>query len=657
MRLVTWGILAAWLALAQLPAQAASQRALVMLVNFPDAISNVAADEYRRFFNDAEYAAANASASVRTYLRTVSGGQADYEFTVTDWIVLPQPVAYYTALDPGGQPSDGPVALLRDAVAALDRQGFDFAPYDNDGDGRIDLLGLVHRGSDPAFGSGLAPTWSTVPNLMPSIAVDGVGVERAWMITESDPAFGTMTTLGGVVHEMVGHAICGLPDLYDWLPAAWAQMWGGHPFTPTGFDAFSRHRCGWARIVDAVAAREVRLLPADAGGEAVRLWIDPYRESEFFLLEYRRPNGIDAGLPGAGLLIWHVDLGAGQSEFIRLEQADGRDDLANTAGYGAADAGDPFPGSTGNTRFAAETTPGSQARDGSETGIRVENIRAEADGAAMLAALVPAGTLKGITLAYDETYPRFGWNWAPAVGNAVGERVAVRFTTSVAGRLVALRLQYWGAPFDAVGAPRYDIAVYRDFLSGNLLDGAPLRRAAGSLAVAAGAGDWYTVALDTPLDVTAGESFVVDLGWDAPMVAIDYPGRNDGRSYYRAPDAAAYAALSYDLRLRARIETTAHAAAEVPSYRARRLLLPRVDIAGAAFQATAAELLLAADGRWDLGAYVADPYVIDMDGARFSDGLVSVPRVLSPDEAAEYGEVAFRYDADGRFTLIGGARR
>ena len=655
MRGAVAGILMLGMGLDSAAAGAAPTRALVILVNFPDAVSSIPADEYRRFFNDVAYSGPNASRSVRSYLLEASNGRADIEFTVTDWITVPNRVAQYVALDPGSLPNDGPIALLRDAVATLGRQGFDFRPYDNDGDGRVDLLGIVHRGSDPGFGTGTAPTWSTVPTLIPAAEVGGLRLERGWMITESDPALGTMTTLGGVLHEMVGHAMCGLPDLYGWLPGSWAQMWGGNAFRSTGFDAFSRHVCGWSRVVDINEVGALRLVPAEEGGEAYRLWIDPYRESEYFLLEFRKQTGLGQGLPGSGLLVWHVDLSADQSGFLRLEQADGRDDLSQTSGFGAADAGDPYPGATGNSAFTPTSIPSSHSRRGQPTGIRVENIVDDPVTGAMLVTVTPSSGLRGITLAYDETYPGYAWNWSPVGGNAPGERTAVRFTAPSAGSLVAVKLKYWGPPLSGAGL-RFDLQVYADFLPGRVLPAQALRALEGNLAALAAEDNWYTIPLSAPLEVQAGESFVVDVGWEAPMVSIDYPGRNDGRSFYRAPSAGAYTPMPYDLRLRTLIETGEHEAPATPVYRDGVLALPRVGWPEALVDATAVSLRLAPDGRWDLAGFVLDRYVLGNARATFRGGVVSIPRVSAPGEGASYVDVGFRLDVDGRLSLISGRR-
>src|SRR5690606_33219783 len=84
----------------------------------------------------------------------------------------------------------------------------------------------------------------------------------------------------------------------------------------------------------------------------------PGSNGEYVLLENRQRVGSDQHLPGNGLLVWRIDpeqgeLGTWNSDERRptvgLIQADGREDLRRGL---PADAGDPFPGATGNDELA-----------------------------------------------------------------------------------------------------------------------------------------------------------------------------------------------------------------------------------------------------------------------------------------------------------------
>jgi len=106
---------------------------------------------------------------------------------------------------------------------------------------------------------------------------------------------------------------------------------------------------------------------------------------EYFLVENRQHIGYDEGLPGCGILIWHIDesvsytnnANANQwgSRLVAVEQADGRFDLEHSKETENGDRGDdtdPFKaGDNGPGRFDANTTPNSDFYDGSHSGVSV----------------------------------------------------------------------------------------------------------------------------------------------------------------------------------------------------------------------------------------------------------------------------------------------
>lgn len=111
---------------------------------------------------------------------------------------------------------------------------------------------------------------------------------------------------------------------------------------------------------------------------------------EYFLMENRQPVGYDTGLPGSGLLIWHIyealpgdncvnaDQGTsppGNPRLVVLEQADGNFDLEcfNGTNCNGGDATDPWY--SGNaTTFDNSTMPDSKLYSGSASGTCITNI-------------------------------------------------------------------------------------------------------------------------------------------------------------------------------------------------------------------------------------------------------------------------------------------
>ena len=113
------------------------------------------------------------------------------------------------------------------------------------------------------------------------------------------------------------------------------------------------------------------------GHVVYRLWKDGAAGQEYFLVENRQRSRYDQGLPGAGLLIWHIDdaisNNTDESHYrVALEQADGDRDLENNANRG--DDGDPWPGSGNKRAFTNTSTPNSQSYGGINTCVAVTSI-------------------------------------------------------------------------------------------------------------------------------------------------------------------------------------------------------------------------------------------------------------------------------------------
>jgi hypothetical protein len=123
-----------------------------------------------------------------------------------------------------------------------------------------------------------------------------------------------------------------------------------------------------------------------------RLWTDGTVGQEYFLLENRQQAGYDADLPGAGLLIWHVDESKESNEdenhyLVALVQSDGSRDLENNVNRG--DGGDPYPGWMSNQDFTATSTPASTGYSGQDSLVSVTGIT-DADGTITATASVHA---------------------------------------------------------------------------------------------------------------------------------------------------------------------------------------------------------------------------------------------------------------------------
>lgn len=257
---------------------------------------------------------------------------------------------------------------------------------------------------------------------------------------------GNMATIGVSAHEL-GHDLgTGLPDLYDttcqflpvddtcklsWGIGAWGLMgvgnWNGTVpgVSPAWPSAYSRW---WLGLIDPEPVnipKTVTLPPVDAaaapnrgvflvpGYGFLQHWNDGRAGAgEFWLLENRQQSGFDTHLPGAGMLIWHIDetiaarepngdegtAPPGNKRLVVLEQADRDYALGCYPGglCNSGDTGDPWPNLlTLGSDFNDLTKPDSKYYgQAAGSGVAVNKIQYPATvGAIQAEIIVPAPNL------------------------------------------------------------------------------------------------------------------------------------------------------------------------------------------------------------------------------------------------------------------------
>jgi immune inhibitor A len=357
----------------------------VALVDFPDNPGNRPAEEFRAMlFSQGQ----SSTGSMRDFYAENSREHLDLDGQVVGWLRLPQTYAFYTDGKSGTSPGSYPrnaQKMAEDAVR-LAANAVNFKNFDGDGDGFLDGLFLIHAGegaetdADEATRGG--KIWSHQWNLTAPFTSGGVSV-YAYCTEPEDGRVGVFC------HEF-GHML-GLPDLYDTTNrshgvGAWCVMgagsWNDDGLRPAHFCAWAKARLGWLRPRVVRGAGRLTLEPVEAphDGDVFRLWTGGRAGDEYFLLENRQQVGFDRKLPGAGLLIWHIDETRSNNDnpgayLVALEQADGLFQLERNKNRG--DAGDPFPGSTGNDRFDDRSAPHSRDNLGSSTGVAVTQIKAD----------------------------------------------------------------------------------------------------------------------------------------------------------------------------------------------------------------------------------------------------------------------------------------
>jgi immune inhibitor A len=403
----------------------------VILANFSDTSTTNTPSHFNMLFFSTN------NNSMADYFREVSYKK----FRVTagpsgigGWYRLSSAHSYYGANDRYGQ-DFWPGDLVYQAVAAADAAGYNFAAYDKDGDCYVDVVSIIHQGTGEEASRIASDIWSHRWNLA-SANYFGYSHSGVYITNDACPTggymkvndyiiqperlLGRMTTIGVFSHEY-SHSL-GLPDLFDtdyssegvgdWsLMASGAWTYVTNPGDrPSHMDPWSKYKLGWITptLVSGTLHKEP-ITAANTAADVYQLWPgNPSTGGEYFLVENRQKAGFDAGLPGSGLLIWHVDEAltnasntdnvkecypggpscASQHYHVALKQSDNLWQLEKNINRG--DAGDPYPGTTNNNLFNAISSPASNFYSGTYSHVSLTNI---SDPASVMTATLSDNTV------------------------------------------------------------------------------------------------------------------------------------------------------------------------------------------------------------------------------------------------------------------------
>jgi M6 family metalloprotease-like protein len=281
--------------------------------------------------------------------------------------------------------------LVKEAIEAADKAGFDFSPYDNNGDGYVDVIMVVHQGTGTeAYPHDTTDIWSHSSSLtgaqVGAVEVDGVIADD--YIIQPEILYGSITTIGVFCHEF-GHAM-GLPDLYDYdsdsngagdfcLMASgnWNGTSGDTPSYPS---AYCRVQLGWVDPTSITHTGAYSLPAVENSDSIFKLQSNNFPNDEYFLVENRQPTGFDEALPGTeqGILIWHIDESQednnDQTDYlVDLEEASGTQELEE---YENAGDDEDYFRADNAAAFNDTTKPNSLSYSGDELGIGIQSISA-----------------------------------------------------------------------------------------------------------------------------------------------------------------------------------------------------------------------------------------------------------------------------------------
>ena len=530
---------------------------LVLCVKYPDMPSTETAVSYQSMINDDNWHSGVGGMS--KYYEEVSYNALSIEADYQEWITAAHNFLYYADSDPNG--SAHTQELVAQCLDSAEARGVDFSTYDNDGDGEVDGVFMIHAGPGAEEGN-TDYIWSHAGGLGASSARTYDGVSIASFITMPELYDGGHVDIGVFSHEY-GHML-GLPDTYDVDYAtngessglgAYCLMaggsWGGNgdPERPVQMSAYCKALLGFVTPTEVAANGTISVPQVETNPVVYKIWLDENRSDEYVLIENRQKTGFDLNLRGSGLLMYHIDrnladiwpasnsINVTNTHLgIKLYEADGDEDLANGTNNG--DSGDPYPGASSNTALAGSSTPNSDLWSGTPSGVEITGISASA--ATMTADVV-------VPTYYGSSQQFFRQTTGSGYGNASTNTAygMVKVVPTESGKILGVRVFSFRNRHSNITAQVFST------LSGSTLSGAISAAVSGASDVV----DKF-IALDfSPgVDVTAGVPVYVRIRYDRTsggyVVPIDLNGPITGLSYYSSNGTSFTNLTSYDVLAR-----------------------------------------------------------------------------------------------------------
>lgn len=367
---------------------------LLLMLNYSDTETTYSQEDFANMMNQENY---KGIGSFRDFYLENSYGQLDITTVVTHWVTLPYTKEYYG--------SDRAIEMIQNGLNILDDE-INLADFDNDGDGILDGLAVIHQGTGQEFSGAPNEIWSH-SSVIYGMSFDGIQVRRYTIEPELLNSNGDMAKIGVICHEF-GHNL-GAPDFYDsdyqssggYYPGTglWDLMasgaWNGdNGDRPAGINMWQKIQCGW--VTPTILDESVKVTDMKpAHSNAVAYQFNTTVPGEYFILENRQQEGqFDVALPGHGLLIYHannamikasvanntVNASYPQAMYVVCAAAD-EDPNEFSTSYGDVNtAATPFPGSNNVTAFTDETIPSSRSISGRNSYKSLKNISEGADG-------------------------------------------------------------------------------------------------------------------------------------------------------------------------------------------------------------------------------------------------------------------------------------
>lgn len=287
---------------------------LVILVNFSDiSIDSFNISQINNQISQTNYTSNGATGSVKDYFFDNSMGLLNANFSVVGPFTLPHTRAYY-----GAQTSNDvdslPNQMAYDAVS-LANSSVNFASFDNDNDGYVDMVHIIYPGRGQHNGGGTDAIWAHSSNFPSGTTFDGVNLYNYSCSSELQYDQ-NCDGIGAICHEMAH--VLGLPDFYDTdyegsgglsiHLGSWDLMASGgynnNSFTPPCLSGVERKILGWVNPIIIIDSLICSLPPLCDSNKVYRINLS---SNEYLMLENRNQKKWDKYTEGKGILAFHCD--------------------------------------------------------------------------------------------------------------------------------------------------------------------------------------------------------------------------------------------------------------------------------------------------------------------------------------------------------------
>jgi M6 family metalloprotease-like protein len=305
-------------------------KCLVILAEFNDLGFTYDFNFHQRMMNEQGFADEGAAGSAAQYFTEQSMGTFFPKFDVIGPVKLSKNYAYYGANDFLTGSDQGTGKMIEEACwLAHDQHGVNFADYDNNNDGQVDMVYVIYAGYGEAFGAGSDYVWPKKWQLQAeyiTCTIDGKSIDvyacsaelygnPAW---EQENGGHRSSSIGTVCHEF-GHVLgfadhystgesgvyrLGSYDIMDYGP------YNNNGATPPAYNAFERITLGWM-TPDTLGLAPLTNIPLEHIATSNKAYVlTTSNPNECYFIEARQNEGWDKYLPSSGMMITHLDFEA-----------------------------------------------------------------------------------------------------------------------------------------------------------------------------------------------------------------------------------------------------------------------------------------------------------------------------------------------------------